>query len=196
MPSNFTNIPTYSARNLSNKFDSSLPMPKQISLVSKSCFLSIHNLRRIWYTMDYYTAHTIATSLIHSKLDYYNSLFLNHPKSKVGHFNPFLLYSSSCFLKFPNYVTYLRFWNHFWLKIEQRIKHKILTITDKHFYHTNLANSLACSIFNTTGPKSLSILTLFIIKLQTSSNNVTLFTVKHYLCYWVFYCELCCIVIA
>ena len=41
-----------------------------ISYTSKSCFSHIRDLRRIHNTLDHKTACTIATSLIHSKLDY------------------------------------------------------------------------------------------------------------------------------
>ena len=75
MSSNASITPTPSARNLGVIFDSTLSMSDHISSVSKSCFLSIRDLRRIRNTLDYTTAQTIATSLIHSKLDYCNSLF-------------------------------------------------------------------------------------------------------------------------
>ena len=77
MPCNAIITPTSSARNLGVLFDSTLSISDHISSVSKSCFLSIRDLRRIRNTFDYTTAHTIATSLTHSNLDYCNSLFLN-----------------------------------------------------------------------------------------------------------------------
>jgi len=55
-------------------------------LSSKSCFLSIRDLRRIRNTLDFSTARTIATSLIHAKLDYCNSLLINLPQSQLGRF--------------------------------------------------------------------------------------------------------------
>jgi len=54
MPSNVTINP--SARNLGVIFDSSLTMSDHISSVSKSCFLSIRDLRRIRSTLDSTTA--------------------------------------------------------------------------------------------------------------------------------------------
>jgi len=72
-----------SARNLGVIFDSSLTFSEHILSVSKSCFLSICDLRQIWNTLDYSIAQTIATSLIHSKVDYCNSLFLNLPRCQL-----------------------------------------------------------------------------------------------------------------
>jgi len=74
MPSNVTITPSDSAFNLGVIFDSSLTMSDHISSMSKSCFLSICDLRRIRNIIDLTTAKTIATSLIHSKVDYCNSL--------------------------------------------------------------------------------------------------------------------------
>jgi len=62
----------------------SLSLSDHISSVYKSCFLSICDLRRIRNTLDCTTAHTNATSLIHSKLDYCNWLFLNLPQSQLN----------------------------------------------------------------------------------------------------------------
>ena len=58
MPSNVTITPAQSARNLSVIFDSTLSMSDHISSVSKSCFLSIRDLRRIRNTLNLSTART------------------------------------------------------------------------------------------------------------------------------------------
>ena len=79
LPNNVTLSPVHSARNLGVIFDSNLTFSQHISAVSKSCFFHIRDLRRIRNTIDQTTACTIATSLIHSKLDYCNSLLLNLP---------------------------------------------------------------------------------------------------------------------
>ena len=58
MPSNAIITPTSSPRNLGIIFDSTLSLSDHISSVSKSCFLSIRDLRRIRNTLDHTTAHT------------------------------------------------------------------------------------------------------------------------------------------
>ena len=76
--SNTTIQPVSSARNLGIIFDYNLSFSDQISYyISKSCFSHIRDLRRIRNTLDHKTSCTIATSLIHSKLDYCNSLYLS-----------------------------------------------------------------------------------------------------------------------
>jgi len=104
MPSNDTITPAQSARNLDVIFDSTLSMSDHISSVSKSCFLSIRDLRRIRNTLDFSPARTIATSLIHSKLDYCNSLFLNFPQSQLGRLQLILNSSARAVSKTPKFA--------------------------------------------------------------------------------------------
>ena len=84
MPSYAIITPTPTARNLGVIFDSTLSMSDHISYVSKSCFLSNRDLRKIWNTLDHTTAPTIVTFSIQFKLDYCNSLFLNLPQSQLN----------------------------------------------------------------------------------------------------------------
>jgi len=107
-------------------------MSDHISSVSKACFLSIRDLRRIRNTLDYTTAHTIATSLIHSKLDYCNSLFLNLPQSQLNRLQLILNSTARAVSKSPKFchITPLLKSLH-WLKIQQRIEYKVLSITYK-----------------------------------------------------------------
>ena len=68
------------ARNLGFIFDEHLTFSDQISALS--CYSHIRELRCIRPYLDFKTANTIATSIVHSKLDYCNSL----SKSK-SHYN-------------------------------------------------------------------------------------------------------------
>ena len=80
LPSNHPITPTDSACNLGFIFNSSLTFSNQISSLSSACNYYIHDLRRIRHTLDLKTASVIATSLVHSKLYYCNSLYLNLPQ--------------------------------------------------------------------------------------------------------------------
>ena len=71
------------ARNLGFTFDEHLSLSDQISTLSQSCYYHIHQLRCIRPYLDFKTASTIATSIVHSKLDYCNSLYYNLPKSSL-----------------------------------------------------------------------------------------------------------------
>jgi len=75
---------THSARNLGFIFDENLNFSDQISSLSKSCYSHIRELRCIRPYLDSKTASTIATSIVHSKLDYCNSLYYNLPQSQIN----------------------------------------------------------------------------------------------------------------
>ena len=100
--------------------------------MSNSCSLSIRDLRRIRNTPDYTTAQTIATSLIHSTVDYCNSLFLNLPRAQLDRLQ-FILNSAarvvSRTLNFSHISPVLK--SLHWLKIDQRIHYKVFSITNK-----------------------------------------------------------------
>ena len=76
--------PVHAARNLAFIVDSSLSYHNQISALSKACFYHIRDLRRIRPNLDFETASTTATALVHSILDNYNSLFLGLSITELG----------------------------------------------------------------------------------------------------------------
>jgi len=55
----------------------------QILAISKACCYHIRQLRCIRPYLDSTTACTIATSIVHSKLDYCNSVYYNLRKSQI-----------------------------------------------------------------------------------------------------------------
>ena len=130
--SNTTIQPVSSARNLGIIFDSNLSFSDHISYISKSCFSHIRDLRRIRNTLDHKTACTIATSLIHSKLDYCNSLYLNISNQQLNQLQLVLNSAARAVTKTPKFhhiTPHLK--SLHWLKIMQRIQYKILSLTYK-----------------------------------------------------------------
>src|SRR5208282_3958878 len=75
--------PMESAINFGIIFDSNLSFDKHISYLSKACYYHIRDLKRIRTTLDFNTARPTATSLVHAKLDYYNSLYYSRPQSQL-----------------------------------------------------------------------------------------------------------------
>ena len=132
LPNNVTLSPVYSARNLGVLFDSNLTFSQQISAVSKSCFYHIRDLRRIWNTINHTTACTIAISLIHSKLDYCNSLLLNLPSTQTKHLQLVLNAAARAVTKTPKFhhISPILKSLH-WIKINERIQYKVLSLTYK-----------------------------------------------------------------
>src|SRR6218665_2214748 len=56
-------------------FNHRLSFSYHISNLSRSSFMHIRDLRRIRFMLDFKIVSTIASSIVHSKLDYCNSLF-------------------------------------------------------------------------------------------------------------------------
>jgi hypothetical protein len=132
LPGNVTLFPVSSAKNLGVIFDSKLSFSEHISAVSKSCFHHIRDLRRLRSTINLSTARTMATALIHSKLDYCNSLLLNLPSSSLNRLQSVLNSAARAVTnrsKFCHITPVLK--SLHWLKIDQRIQYKILSLTYK-----------------------------------------------------------------
>jgi hypothetical protein len=127
-----SHYPAISARNLGVIFDSKLSFTEHISAISKSCLYHIRDLKRLRSTIDQPTARIIATAPIHSKLDYCNSLLLNLPASHLNRLQLVLNSAARAVTrtsKFGHISPILK--DLHWLKINERIKYKILSLTYK-----------------------------------------------------------------
>ena len=87
-----------SASNLGIILDEHLSFSNQISALSKSYYSHIRQLRCIRPYVAFKTASTIATSIVHSKLEYCNSLYHDLPKSLTHSQAPVSVSSYSSFL--------------------------------------------------------------------------------------------------
>ena len=153
--------PVSAARNLGVIFDSTLSMSDHISAVSKSCLFHIRDLRRIRNTLDLHTAKIMATALVHSRLDYCNSLFLNLPSYQLNRLQLLLNSAARATTKTPRFhhISPVLKSLH-WLKIDQRIAYKIISLTYKTLETQQpiyLRSRLVISNHNT---RSSSVLTL------------------------------------
>jgi len=105
--------PVDSYRNLGVIFDKNMSFTQHISSISISCFLNIRDLGHIRNTIDQTTACTIATSLIHSKIDYCNSHQLNLPATQTNRLQLVLNSAARAVTKTPIFITLLLFLNLF-----------------------------------------------------------------------------------
>src|SRR6218665_3284327 len=98
------------ARNTATAYQN-LSFSDHITQLSRSCFMHIRDLRRIRPMLDLKTASTIATSIVHAKLDYCNSLFLNIDVTQINrlHCKLFRMLSPVLLLKPQNTTTSLLF---------------------------------------------------------------------------------------
>ena len=114
-----------------------------ISSVSKSCFSFIRDLRRIRNTLDFTTAHTITTSLLHSKLDYCDSLFLNLPQSQLNRLQLILNSTARACPKLKIFRTSHQFSNlTIGLKLNSEVNTRLSLLPTKLFKPTYLNDLL------------------------------------------------------
>jgi len=100
--------------------------------MSKACYYHIRQLRCIRPYLDSTTACTIATSIVHSKIDYCNSLYYNLPKSQVTRLQLIQNCLARAVVKAPKscHITHVLRFLH-WIKITERIEYKLLSLTYK-----------------------------------------------------------------
>jgi len=132
------------AHNLGVIFDKHLSLAQHISVVSKSYLHNIRNLRRISNSIDQTTSCTIATSLIHSKIDYCNSLLLNLPAIQTNRLQLVLNFAARAVTKTPNFhhirPTIIQKSQH-WLKMNE------IQGSLSHINLSKLANRLTSALF-------------------------------------------------
>ena len=83
LPSTQPIMPSLSANNLGFLFDSTLSFSKQISSLSSACHYHICDLHRSRHTLNFTTETTIATALVHSRLDYCKSRYYGLPITQI-----------------------------------------------------------------------------------------------------------------
>src|SRR6218665_3047447 len=115
-------------RNLGVTFDPHLSFSNHIS--TRSCFMHIRDLRRIRPMLDFKTAFTIATSIVHSKLDYWKSLFLSLDSTQIHRLQLIQNSLTRAVTRTPrhHHITPVVKSLH-WLKIPERIHFKVLSLT-------------------------------------------------------------------
>jgi len=125
-------LPVDSARNLGVLFDKNLSFVQHISSISKSSSLNIRDLRRIRNAIDQTILPASSTSLIHSKIDYCNSLLLNLPATQTNCLQLVLNSATRALTKTPKFhhITPI-FKSLHWLKINERIQYKVLPLAYK-----------------------------------------------------------------
>ena len=120
------------ARNLGFIFDEHPTFSNQITSLAKACYYHIRQLRCIRPYLDSSSACVIATSIVHSKLDYSNSLYYKLPKSHLSR----LQHIQNSLARTRHTTAILR--SPHWIKITERVEHKLLSLTYKVITTTQL----------------------------------------------------------
>src|SRR6218665_37259 len=111
-------------------FDPHLSFSNHIYNLSRSCLMHMRDLRRIRPMLDFKTASNIATSIVHSKLDYCNSLFLNLDSTQIQRLQLIQNSLARAVTRTPrhHHITPVLKSLH-WLKVPERIHFKVLSLT-------------------------------------------------------------------
>ena len=114
-------------------FDEHLFFSDQITALSKSCYYHICELRCIRPYLDFKTASTITTSIVHSKLDYCNSLYHNLTNCQLNRLQQVQNSLARAVVKAPKstHITPILKSLH-WLKVNERIECKLLFLSHLH----------------------------------------------------------------
>jgi len=107
-----------------------LSFSNHISNLSRSCFMHIRDLHLIRPMFDSKTASTIATSIVHSKLDYCNSFLLNLDSTQIQRLQIIQNSHARAVTRTPrhHHITPVPKSLH-WLKIPERIHFKVVSLT-------------------------------------------------------------------
>ena len=150
----------HSARNLGFIFHEHLTFSDQISALSKSCCYHIRELCCICPYLDFKTASTIATSIVHSKLDYCITIFQTINLTGSNKFKTFLLVlllrllNPQMSLPFSNISTGLTSTN--------ALNINFFLLPTKFLQPVNLAISTVWSLFNKLAVPAPHLLSLFL----------------------------------
>jgi hypothetical protein len=124
--------PSYSAKNLGVLFQSDMSLDNHISSIIKSCFVQLRDFRRIRPLISKTAAITLANSLIHSRLDYCNSLLYGLPNYSIHRLQKVQNTAARIVTRSirSSHITPILKSLH-WLPINYRINFKICCITHR-----------------------------------------------------------------
>src|SRR5208282_5137839 len=159
------------------KTRANLSFKQHINNVRKVCFYHCRDLRRIRSTLDFVTGRTIATSLVHSKLDYCNSLFYLLPSSQLNQLQIIQNSLARAVTRTPRFCHISPVLKSLhWLKIKQRIEYKIISLTYTALQHNSPSYlNQKLKIQSSRSTRSSSAVTLHrpSVKLETGKRSFT-----------------------
>ena len=141
--SNSTIVATPTVRNLGFYFDEFLTLTFQISLLCKTCNFILSRIGRVRHLLDIESTKLLIHSLVTSRIDYCNSLYVGLPKKSLTRIQTIQNRAARIVTrsKLRDHITPVLQSLH-WLPIESRIHFKIACITfktihncDPHYLH-------------------------------------------------------------
>ena len=166
-----TTIPETSfAKNLGVWIDQCLSMEKHVNEMCKTCLFYISWIRHIRQCLSVEITKKIVHALVISRIDYCNALLYDLPSYQINKIQRVMNIAARLIFKAPRdtSITGLLKQLH-WLKVEDRIKFKILTLTWKsiHDQAPNYISSLINSNQASRSLRSVNALNLHVPRTRT-----------------------------
>ena len=130
--------PSQHVRNLGVMIDSDLTMVNHISHLTRTCFYHLRQLRVIRRSLTMDAAHSLVRALVHSRLDYCNSVCAGLPQYLLNKLQSILRASARLVLKLPGSASVselMRDQLH-WLPVPFRIQFKLCCTVFKCLHNT------------------------------------------------------------
>jgi hypothetical protein len=125
--------PSTQVRDLGVQVDSNLSMSAHINHLTRTCFYHIRQLRTVRKSLTVDTTHALVRALVHSRLDYCNSVLAGQPKYCFDKLQSVLRASARLVLRLPgwsNVSELIRRQLH-WLPFPERVQFKLCTLVYK-----------------------------------------------------------------
>ena len=128
-------VPSVKLRNLGVILDQSLTFDDHISAICQSVHFHIRSIGKVRKLLSFDACASLIHALIGSRLDYCNSILYNLPDSKISRLQRVQNQAARILTRSPRreHITPVLRQLH-WLKVRERIRYKILTLTHKAFY--------------------------------------------------------------
>jgi hypothetical protein len=134
---------TESTRNLGVMFDTEMSMRQQISNVTRSAYYHMRSISRARRYLDNDTCAAMVRALVTSRLDYANCMLIGLPDKLVNRLQ--LVQNNAARLVtrtgYRSHITPVLRELH-WLRVKQRVKHKVLCLTFKALHDTSAPSYL------------------------------------------------------
>ena len=124
------------AKNLGIWIDHSLSMDKDVNEICKTCLIQINWMRNIRPCLTIEITKTIVHALVISRIDYFNALLYALPAYLINKIQRIMNIAARLIFRAPrdSSATELLKELH-WLRVENRVKFKILSLTWKSFHN-------------------------------------------------------------
>ena len=127
--------PSTQVRDLGVQVDSNLSMSAHINHLTRTCFYHIRQLRTVRKSLTVDTTHALVRALVHSRLDYCNSVLAGQPKYCFDKLQSVLRASARLVLRLPGWSNVsdfklIRRQLH-WLPFPERVQFKLCTLVYK-----------------------------------------------------------------